>query len=177
MIIRRIHSSDNPIVGQIIREVLTEFGANREGFAWQDPELDHMSDAYSEQGKAYYVIEIDGKVVGGGGIYAFNCNLESCCELQKMYLLPEVRGRGLGDQLIDILLLEAHEMAYQFCYLETLKNMTKAISLYQRKGFDLLESPLGDSGHNACDEWYLLDLEVFYAKLSIVGNANLIKNN
>lgn len=172
MIIRRIKPSDNTIIGQIIREVLTEFGANREGFAWQDPELDHMSDAYSGQGQAYYVIEIDGKLVGGGGISAFNCNLESCCELQKMYILAEARGLGLGDKLMDKLLLEAHKMAYQFCYLETLKSMSKAVLLYQRKGFYLLESPLGSSGHGACDEWYLLDIDVFYAKLAIVGHKN-----
>ena len=177
MIIRRILPSDNLIIGKIIREVLTEFGANREGFAWEDPELDHMSAAYSGQGQVYYVIEIDGKVVGGGGISPFNCNLAACCELQKMYILPEARGLGLGDKLMDKLLLEANEMAYQFCYLETLKSMSKAVLLYQQKGFDLLESPLGNSGHSACDEWYLLDLAVFYAKLSIVGNKKLIEEN
>jgi len=160
-------------MGEIIRAVLTEFGANREGFAWQDPELDLMSDAYSMQGQVYLVIESEGRIVGGGGVSSFLCNLESCCELQKMYLLPEARGRGWGDALIDQLLLEANEMAYQFCYLETLKNMSKAVTLYQKKGFDLLESPLGDSGHNACDEWYLLDLDVFYAKLFILGNKNM----
>jgi len=177
MIIRRINSSDNLFIGQIIREVLTEFGANREGFAWQDPELDHMSDAYSQQGHVYCVIEIDGKVVGGGGISPFNCNLASCCELQKMYILPEARGHGLGDRLIDELLLEANKMAYQFCYLETLKSMSKAVTLYERKGFNLLESPLGSSGHNACDKWYLLDLDVFYAKLSILGNNKLVEKS
>ena len=152
MIIRRIHSSDNPIMGEIIREVLTEFGANREGFAWQDPELDHMFEAYNGPGQVYFVIEIDDRVVGGGGISSFSCNLESCCELQKMYLLPEARGRGWGDLLMNELLLEARGVPYQFCYLETLNSMSKAVSLYQRKGFNLLESPLGDSGHNACDE-------------------------
>jgi putative acetyltransferase len=90
-----------------------------------------------------------------------------------MYLLPEARGRNLGNQLIDTLLFEAKTMAYQFCYLETLKSMTKAVSLYQRKGFDLLEAPLGSSGHTACDEWLLLDLEVFSAKLSLVSNTKL----
>ena len=170
MIIRRIQSSDNPIVGQIIREVLTEFGANRKGFAWQDPELDRMSEAYAKDGQAYFVIEIEGRVVGGGGINPFICNLESCCELQKMYLLPEARGKDYGNQLIDKLLLTAKNMNYQFCYLETLKSMAKAVALYQRKGFSLLNSAIGDSGHNACDEWYLLDLDVYYAKLSLVEN-------
>jgi putative acetyltransferase len=176
MIIRRIHSSDNLIVGQIIREVLTEFGANREGFAWQDPELDHMSDAYSSKGQVYFVIEEDGKVLGGGGISAFTCNLEACCELQKMYLLPDARGLGWGAQLIDTLLLEANKMSYQFCYLETLNSMSKAVSLYQKKGFALLESPLGESGHNACDEWYLIDVAVFFAKLSILENKIINEN-
>lgn len=173
MIIRRIQESDNPVVGKIIRQVLIEFGANRDGFAWQDPELDNMSAAYSAPGQVYFVIEVEGQVVGGGGINSFLCNLEPCCELQKMYILPEVRGRNLGNQLIDRLLLQAKTMGYQFCYLETLKGMTSAISLYQSKGFDLLEAPLGNSGHNACDEWYLLDLEVLCAKLSLMNNTKL----
>jgi putative acetyltransferase len=160
-------------MGEIIRDVLAEFGANREGFAWQDPELDSMFDAYSAQGQLYFVIESEGRVVGGGGINSFLCNLESCCELQKMYLLPEARGKRWGDQLIDKLLFSAKEIAYQFCYLETLKSMTKAVSLYQRKGFYLLDSPMGNSGHNACDEWYLLDLDIFYAKLSLLENKTV----
>ena len=116
------------------------------------------------------MIEESGRVLGGGGISSFTCSLGACCELQKMYMLPEARGKGWGSKLIDKLLLEAKNMSYQFCYLETLKSMSQAVSLYQQKGFELLESPLGDSGHNACDEWYLLDVEVFYAKLSILGN-------
>ena len=160
MIIRRIHSADNPFMGEIIREVLIEFGANRPGFAWQDPELDHMSGAYTGKGLVYYVIENEGRVIGGGGIGAFSCHLEKCCELQKMYLLPEARGKGWGEELIDKLLLEAKQMNYRHCYLETLKSMSKAVSLYQRKGFEFLKRPLGDSGHNACDEWYLRDLNI-----------------
>lgn len=172
MIIRRIDPSDNPEVGKIIRQVLTEFGANREGFAWQDPEIDTMAEAYTASNQAYFVIEKEGKVVGGGGISSFSCHLENCCELQKMYLLPEARGQSLGAQLIDTLLKEAHDMKYQFCYLETLNTMSKALALYHRKGFDQLESPLGNTGHNACDNWFLLDLEVFFAKLTLLSNRS-----
>ncbi len=158
MNIRLIQEADNAQVARIIRQVLTEFGANRPGFAWQDPELDAMFQAYSGQGKEYWVIESGGSVVGCGGIAEFVCALPQCCELQKMYLLPEVRNLGWGRQLIKRLLQRARDLNYHYCYLETLSSMTGAIHLYRSSGFLAQTQPLGASGHGACDEWYLKSL-------------------
>jgi len=146
-------------MAKIIRDVLTEFGANRPGFAWQDPELDHLSSAYARDGRQYLVIETHEGIVGGGGIGEFECELEGCCELQKMYLLPAFRGRDWGRQLLQALLNEAQRMGYRQCYLETLSTMTKARRLYLETGFSALQAPLGNSGHNACDDWYLKTLQ------------------
>jgi putative acetyltransferase len=158
-LIRPVEERDNQELARIIREVLTEFGANRPGFAWQDPELDFMSRAYDSLQRAYLVAECDGALLGGGGIGEFESGDESgICELQKMYLLPEARALGVGRQLMDKLLNQAQRLGYRQCYLETLSSMTGARKLYLRTGFRQLSAPLGDSGHNACDEWYLLDL-------------------
>jgi len=113
-----------------------------------------MAEAYSKSGRVYWVVESDGKIVGGAGIAEFNCQEPGVCELQKMYLLPEVRGLGLGANLIDQLVKQASLMDYRTCYLETLSSMSEAICLYKRKGFIRLSLPMGDSGHSACDEWY-----------------------
>lgn len=158
MQIRPIEAADNKALASIIREVLTEFGANKPGFAWQDPELDAMAQSYQASGRSYWVVEHEGQVLGGGGIAEFPCPEQGVCELQKMYLLPAARGRGQGLILMQQLLNDACNMGYQSCYLETLLSMAAANKLYQRVGFKALSAPMGNSGHNACDQWYVLNL-------------------
>ena len=158
MMLRLIEPKDNPIIETIIRTVLTEFGANKPGFAWQDPELSRLAGVYQSDDKCYLVAEHQGKVVGGAGIAPFQCDLPNVCELQKMYLLPETRGFGLGQTLMSDLLCRAKEMGYQYCYLETIGSMTGANLLYQKNGFQRIEERLGNSGHSACDVLYLKTL-------------------
>lgn len=159
MQIRNVEKRDDKSVAQLIRSVLTEYGANRPGFAWQDPELDHMTRAYSQDDRCYKVVEVEGEVVGAGGFGPFECSeYPACCELQKMYLLPRARGKGWGRALIEQLQEEAREYGYQYMYLESLSSMREALALYQKQGFKSLVKPLGDSGHNACDEWLILPL-------------------
>jgi len=153
--IRKIKPADNAPMAAIIRQVLTEFGANRPGFAWADPELGALSEAYRAERAVYYVVTDENVVIGGGGIAPFPCMYEDVCELQKMYLLPAYRGRGLGKTLMAILLRDADAMRYRGCYLETFSAMQKAIKLYTRCGFQKLDTPLGNSGHTACNQFYL----------------------
>jgi putative acetyltransferase len=49
----------------------------------------------------------------------------------------------------------AKELGYRMVYLETMPELGKAITLYERLGFQQLEQPLGDSGHFACDLWMI----------------------
>ena len=159
MQIRNIEKRDNQSVSELIRNVLIEYGANRPGFAWQDPELDRMCEAYAQSDRVYKVLESENKVVGAGGFGPFECSeYPHCCELQKMYLFPEARGKGWGRALIEQLQIEAKELGYQYMYLESLTAMEEALRLYIKQGFKRLPAPLGDSGHNACDEWLLIAL-------------------
>jgi putative acetyltransferase len=156
--IRPIEVQDNPHIERIIRQVLTEFGANKPGFAWQDPELSRLSEAYQSSDRCY-LVALDGEhILGGAGIAPFDCDEEGVCELQKMYLLPESRGLGVGQRLMSQLMIAAKAMGYQQCYLETIGSMEQANQLYQKNGFKRLSQRLGNSGHNACDVLYLRDL-------------------
>jgi len=159
MLIRAIEAKDDIQVADLIRNVLTEFGANRPGFAWQDPELDAMSQYYVGGYASYKVVADGERILGAGGFARFECDeYPQCCELQKMYLYPECRGQGVGRALIEELVNEARILGYEYCYLESLSTMTQALSLYAKQGFKKLNQPLGASGHNACDEWWLLKL-------------------
>ena len=68
--IRPIRADDDAAMAAVIRTVMPEFGATGCGFAINDPEVDWMSLAYAEPRHAYFVVERDGAVLGGGGVHA-----------------------------------------------------------------------------------------------------------
>lgn len=158
--IRLIRQSDNLQMMTIIKKTLKEFGADRPGFAFVDPELENLYDAFQGKFSAYYVIEknADQKVVGGAGYGPLMGGDETTCELKKMYLSPDIRGLGLGYTLLQTILSSASKTGYSACYLETLKSMEGANHLYDKCGFEALVKPLGNTGHFGCDKWYLKKL-------------------
>jgi putative acetyltransferase len=158
MIIRKITADDNVQVKQIIKNVMPEFGAGGKGFAIHDNEVENMYDAYSIPRAVYFVIEHKGKVIGGGGIAPLEGGDKETCELKKMYFLPEARSKGWGELILNKCLDEAKSFEYKQCYLETFNTMQGAMKLYQRMGFQKIDGPLGNTGHFACDIFYLKKL-------------------
>lgn len=153
-IVRKIEKKDDREIERIIRACLTEFGANRAGTAWTDPDLGRFSEIYNTVGARYYVAEDEtGKLVGGAGVGELD-GAEGVCELQKMYCLPEVRGAGAARELMNAVLKYAAEY-YGVCYLETLENMTAAQKFYEKYGFQRIDEPLGKTAHFACDVRYM----------------------
>jgi putative acetyltransferase len=146
-------------MASIIRTVMTEFGASRPGFAIHDAEVDAMSVAYARPGGAYFVLDVDGRVLGGGGIAPLEGGDLHTCELRKMYFLPEARGRGAGRELLGRCVEAARELGYMRVYLETLTGMDAARHLYAAAGFRALAKPMGATGHFGCDRWFALDLD------------------
>ncbi|GLP94856.1 GNAT family N-acetyltransferase [Paraferrimonas sedimenticola] len=146
----------DPLMAAIIRQVGHEFGAVGEGFGPGDAEVDALSQHYHpEQKSQYWVALVDGELVGGGGIGAL-AERPQVAELRKVFLLPESRGQGIGRKLTECALDFAKAQGYQGCYLDTLNNMTAAIALYHRLGFERLKGPMA-SLHNRCDVWMYKD--------------------
>ncbi|MGI9090043.1 MAG: GNAT family N-acetyltransferase [Gemmatimonadaceae bacterium] len=161
--IRRIGPADDAAMADVIRTVMTEFGACGEGYSINDAEVDHMYEAYAGTHAGYFVVVTDGdRVVGGGGVAplegADNRAGNNVCELKKMYFLPEARGVGVGRVMLQRCLDLARALGFRQCYLETLGSMRQAQRLYERAGFRRIDGPMGDTGHHRCDVWYLLDL-------------------
>jgi len=159
MKLREIEPRDAASVASIIRSVMPEFGAKGPGFAINDPEVDHMYEAYSRSGACYFVLENDeGRVVGGGGVTRLEGGDERTCELRKMYFLPEARGGGHGKRVLELCLERARALGYRRMYLETLSGMDAAMHLYEKFGFEKLCGPMGNTGHFSCDRYYARDL-------------------
>ena len=156
--VRRIRPEDDPVVEQVLLDVLAEFRATGHGFSDQDEEMGAMSAAYESPAAAYFVAELDGEIVGGAGVGPLPRAEPHLCELRKMYLLPGARGHGIGRKLLETCLEAARRMGYRECYLETLAQMDRARDLYERFGFLPLEAPMGHTGHFGCNRWYALSL-------------------
>lgn len=156
--IRKIKSQDNQSVKDIIHTVMPEFGACGEGFAIKDPEVEDMYQAYDKKSHIYFVAENQDKILGGAGIAPLKGNDGNICELQKMYLLPEARGFGLGKTLIEACLRFAKEQGFVKCYIETTQQMQQAQKLYVQYGFDRINNQMGHTGHFGCDVFYLKNL-------------------
>jgi len=159
MTIRKINPSDNAEIEQIIKAAILEFGLPTIGTAFEDLETTKMHESYQGKKEVYYVIENNGKVLGGGGIKVLKNNIENICELQKMYFSPQARGKGYGKIMIKKCLEAAKIFDYDYCYLESDPAMKVAIHLYKKHGFSLLNTPLGGTGHHACDIWMLKKLD------------------
>lgn len=154
LLLRKINKEDEPQVATLIREVMTSYGCVGEGYSIEDPEVDHMYDAYAHDKAIFYVIESKGRVLGCGGIAPLAGGDDNTCELKKMYFYPELRGQGYGKKLMDTLLQDAKELGFQKCYLETVERMHKANGLYKKYGFKKLCGQEGSTGHCGCDTFY-----------------------
>ena len=156
--IRPIAAADDPAMAAVIRAVMPEFGATGDGFAINDPEVDWMNRAYATPRSAYFVVERDGLVLGGGGIAQLEGGDANVCELRKMYFLPQARRLGAGAAMIARCMDAARKNGFRQCYLETLSGMDAAMRLYERTGFTRIAAPMGATGHGGCNTFYLLEL-------------------
>lgn len=156
--IRPIEQTDDAALGILIKTVLTEFKANKPGTAYFDESTNHLSTVFAHPKSAYWVIEEDEKIIGGGGIYPTEGLPDETCELVKLYLYPEARGKGLGKAIMDKCFEKALELGYKNIYLESMPELSQAVSMYEKMGFTRQCSALGNSGHFGCDIWMVKKL-------------------
>ncbi|AZB24713.1 GNAT family N-acetyltransferase [Chryseobacterium rhizoplanae] len=66
---------------------------------------------------------------------AFKELSEDTVEIKRMFTNPEFRKRGLGSSIVGELENWAKELGYKKAVLETSKDLTNAISVYEKSGF------------------------------------------
>ena len=157
--IRPIEPKDNIDLAKVIRGALEEFGANKPGTVYFDPTTDALFELFNNTpGSYYYIATIDNNVVGGAGIFPTENLPNGTCELVKLYLHKDARGTGLGKQLLNTAMRWAKENGYTQVYLESMPELSKAVTIYENVGFKRIHQPLGNSGHCGCDIWMVKNL-------------------
>ena len=133
----------DPALADLIRHTLTAHDLALPGTAFADEGLNHLSVYYAAEPtlRRYEVLLDDaGGLLGGVGIAELP-QIEGCAELQKLYLQPAARGRGLGRKMIAHIEGEASALGYRRIYLETHSNLKAAIRLYEAMGYRRVPRP------------------------------------
>lgn len=155
---RNIVSKDNAAVAKIIRDSLEDFNAVKPGTVYFDETTDRLSDVFSAPRSAYFVIEVDGELAGGAGIFPTEGLPTDTCELVKMYVSKKFRGKGYGQMLLEKCMQQAKQEGFKKMYIESMPELSNALGMYEKNGFVYIGQPMGNSGHTGCDVWMIKEL-------------------
>jgi putative acetyltransferase len=151
--IRTLELAHVPALLKIIADSRREYGIADQGVALLEPADHAIYSTYQRQRSLYFVALLAGEVVGGVGIAPLTGSDPLTCELQRMYLRADLRGRGIGQALLERAIAAAKQFLFVRCYLETVSRMQPALKFYARHGFRELPGPLGSSSHPHNDRW------------------------
>ncbi len=137
-VIRDWQPSDRQPAAALIAQVLAEYGLASCGLAAEpggaDWDVMQVEAAYWATGGAFWVVEQQGQIVGTGGYYPIKRG-NKAVEIRKMYLLPSVRGQGLGRYLLQALERSILEQGFEQIWLETASVLKEAVKLYESSGY------------------------------------------
>lgn len=130
-VIRDYSIGDEHTVMQILQIALAVYGlsANPEE---TDLDISDIQKYYIDSGGVFRVLVDGSKVIGSYGLFPLD---KSVCELRKMYIYPEYKGRGLGKRLMNDALVRARNLGFKKMVLETNSRLVEAIGMYKKLGF------------------------------------------
>jgi putative acetyltransferase len=132
-LIRDWQESDRTSAASVIEQVLQEYGLSWEA-SGADKDVLEVETFYLSVGGEFWVVEHQGQIVGTGAYYP-TIRGDRAVEIRKMYLLPNVRGKGLGKFLLTQLEETITAKGFQEIWLETASVLKEAILLYEKNGY------------------------------------------
>ena len=97
-----------------------------------DREVAALPGEYAPPGGTLLLAMADERAVGCVALRALD---DQTCELKRLYVRQEARGRGIGRVLCEALIAEAQSLGYARMKLDTVPQMVEAIALYRALGF------------------------------------------
>jgi putative acetyltransferase len=150
--IRPWESRDRTVTADVIGTVLAEYG-----LGWEpegaDRDVLEVENYYLNTDGDFWVVEQDSNIVATAGYYPINRGVNAV-EIRKMYLLPSVRGQGLGRFLLQQLETAITNRHYCQIWIETASVLTGAVKLYERNGY----LPASGVETARCDRVYVKQL-------------------
>lgn len=150
-VVRSWRSGDRDAAAAVIAQVLAEYG-----LGWEpdgaDRDVLQVEECYRDG--EFWVVEWQGKVVGTAAYYPIDRG-ENAVEIRKMYLLPIVRGKGLGGFLLSALESAICQKGFAEIWIETASILQEAVMLYEKSGYE----PATGVETARCDRVYVKKIE------------------
>ncbi len=98
-----------------------------------DKELAGLPGDYAPPDGRLLLAEYGGQLAGCIALHKLE---DDVCEMKRLYLRPQFRGKGLGRALADRIITEARQIGYQRMRLDTVEPVMKdAVAMYGKFGF------------------------------------------
>lgn len=146
IIIRPIEEEDNTSIASILRASVEEHDAPKVGTFYDDPHTDLMFQTFNIEEAEYWVVECDGAILGGGGFYPTKGLPKGYAELSKFHFSPELRGKGIGKRLLQLIEQRAIKAGYTHLYIVSYHQFGNAVAMYEKYGYEHINSALDQSG-------------------------------
>jgi len=126
---------------QIIKELFLEYAKWLDFplcFQGFDEELATLPGKYSKPEGRLYIAYWDNKTAGCIGLRKIS---DGICEMKRLYLRPEFRGKKIGNRLVEKIIEDAKIEGYLFMRLDTInERMGNAVEIYKNYGFKEIEA-------------------------------------
>ena len=150
--IRSANNADTEKITSLVFDVLQDYGLKPDPEN-TDADLNDIEASYQERGGGFDVLTNDyGEIIGTVGVFPLE---NGRCELRKMYLHRDERGKGLGRLLVEHALRRSSELGFTLMILETASVLKEAISLYEKCGFRPYKS---EHLSERCDQSYIKEI-------------------
>ena len=111
-----------------------------------DQEIEHLDEKYGYPNGRLYIAFYNGSLAGCIGLKKID---DEICEMKRLYVRPEFRGKHIGNVLAKKVIDEAKKIGYKSMVLDTFPFLTSAIKMYKKMGFYEIEqyndSPMKDA--------------------------------
>lgn len=98
-----------------------------------DKELADLPGDYAPPDGRLLLAEYEGELAGCVALHKLGARI---CEMKRLYLRPQFRGKGLGRVLAETIVVEAKKIGYKSMRLDTVEPVMKdAVAMYRRLGF------------------------------------------
>lgn len=150
-----------------IREIAFKTWPNTYGEILSQEQLDYMLDKFYEpalleesirNGHIFTMAYEDDFCLGYAG-YQHNYQHKNATRLNKLYLLPEAQGKGMGKILIDVVVAAAKEKEADIVTLNV-NRFNKAASFYKKMGFEIVAEADIELDHGYLMEDFIMEMKV-----------------